>query len=185
MRLLAIALLLLPISGSLAHAQDRSAFAPGRWEVYGGAAVTGSNPSGATYGFNAGITRNFVPWIGAAGDFTLVQTTCCVVNHIVLIDYLVGPRVQMPFSRAGKISPFADVLFGGQTLINSSNHHSWYYETGSGPAIAADGGADVRLTHRLAIRAEAGYIYSQFAVGGTPSVSNSRWRAGTGLVFRF
>ena len=185
MRLLAIVLLLVPFSVSLVHAQDRSAGAPARWEIYGGAAFTGSNPSGATYGFNAGIANNFARWLGAAGEFTLVETSCCVVNHIVLTDYLVGPRVQMPFGRMGNISPFADALFGGQTLTNSSNHHSWYYETGTGPAIAADGGLDVRLTDRLAIRGEAGYLYSRFAVFGMPGVSNSRWRAATGAVFRF
>lgn len=185
MRLLRIALLLTPLLSPWMHAQDRSAFPSGRWEIYGGPAFTGSNPSGATYGFGVGVASHFTHWLGAAGDFTLVQTTCCVVNHIVLTDYLFGPRVQLPFARTGKLTPFVDVLFGGQTLNNSSSHHSWYYTTGSGPAIAADGGLNVRLTGRLSIRGNAGYLYSHFAVAGMPSVSNSRWRAGTSLVFRF
>lgn len=185
MRLLRTALLLLPLTSTLLWAQDRSTFPTSRWQVYGGPVFTGSNPSGATFGFGFGVAGDFTRWIGAAGDFTLVQTTCCVVNHIVLTDYLFGPRVQIPMSHFGKVSPFADVLFGGQTLTNSSNHHSWYYVTGTEPAMAADGGLDIRLSHRLAIRSQAGYIYSRFAVAGTPAVSNSRWRAATSLVFRF
>ena len=80
--------------------------------------------------------------------------------------------------------PVADVLFGGQRLNNSSNHHSYLYNNGSGAAIAADGGLDLRLTSRIAFRGELGLVHSQFSQT-TGSVSNDGWRAATYVVYHF
>lgn len=157
-----------------------------RWEIYGGPAFTGSNPSGDTFGGGLGAAGNFTRWAGVQGEFTFVRGLCCEVNNITLTDYLVGPRIAKPFSASSRLSPFADVLFGGQTLNNSSNHHSWLYNNGSGSAIATDGGFDVRLTSRLAFRGEVGMVHSQFSRGGVlGSVSNNRLRAATYVVYHF
>jgi len=156
-----------------------------RYEVYGGAAFSGSNPSGDTFGGGFGVAGNFRRWAGVLGKFTFVRGTHSVVNQITLTDYLVGPRIAKPFSASSHLSPFADVLFGGQTLNNSSNHHSWYYTNGTGAAIAADGGFDVRLTSRVAIRGELGLVHSWFSTFGSGSVSNDRWRAATYVVYHF
>ena len=158
---------------------------PQRFEIYGGPAFTGDNPSGATFGAGLGIAGNFNRWAGALGEFTFVRDTCCVVNHITLTDYLVGPRIGM-LAASSRVSPFADFLFGGQTLNNSSNHHSFFYGSGSGPAISADAGFDLRLSHRLAVRGQVGYIHSRFATsGGSPPVLNNRFRGATYAVWRF
>lgn len=180
-----IAVLLLSLSSVLVWSQTRTADDgdAGPWDVYGGAAFTGNNPAGGNFGAGFGIDRRFTRWVGAAGEYTFVQTSCCVVNNIVLSDFLGGLRLHLPSS--GRVRPFADFLAGGQYLSNSSNHHSWYYSNGGGPAIAADGGLDIALTRRLALRNEAGYVYSQFATFGGPSQSNNRWRAGVYLVFHF
>ena len=156
-----------------------------RFELYGGPAFTGNNPSRATFGAGFGVAGNLNRWAGVLGEFTFVRDTCCVVNHITLTDYLVGPRIGM-LTASSRLSPFADFLFGGQTLHNSSNHHSFFYGNGSGPAIAADAGLDLRLSHRLAFRGQAGYVHSRFATsGGSPPVSDNRWRAATYVVYRF
>ncbi len=183
-----ISLALLLLSGipvlSQVHPATESQYR--RYEIYGGAAFTGSNPSGATFGGGFGVGGNFNRWAGALGEFTLVRTTCCVVNNITVSDYLVGPRIGRPLSASTRLSPSADVLFGGQTLNNSSNHHSWFYGNGTGPAIAADGGLNFRLTSRLSFRGQAGFVHSRFATsGGLPAVSNDRWRAATYVVYRF
>lgn len=120
-------------------------------------------------------------WRGGGIHFT--RTSCCVVNNITLMDFLGGPRFTLPVS--GRVQPFADVLAGGQYLNNSSNHHSWLYTNGGGPAVAADGGLDIALTNRLSFRGEAGYVYSRFAEFALPSVNNNRWRAATYVVFHF
>lgn len=157
-----------------------------RYEIYGGPVFTGSNPSGDTFGGGFGVAGNLTRWSGVLGEFTVVRGSCCSVNNITLTDYLVGPRIARPFSASSHLSPFADVLFGGQTLNNSSNHHSWLYNNGTGPAIAGDGGLDVRLTSRLAIRGELGLVHSRFSRGGVSGpVSNDRWRAATYVVYHF
>jgi hypothetical protein len=183
-----ISLALLLLSGALARSQGHPATESQfrRYEIYGGAAFTGSNPSGATFGGGFGGGGNFTRWAGVLGEFTLVRGSCCVVNNITVTDYLVGPRIAKPFSAASHVSPFADFLFGGQTLNNSSNHHAWAYGNGSGPAIAADGGLDLRLTSRLMLRGQGGFVHSQFVTfGGFPAVWNDRWRAATYVAYRF
>lgn len=183
-----ISLALLLLSGALAwsqgHPVTESRFR--RYEIYGGAAFTGSNPSGATFGGGFGAGGDFTRWAGVLGEFTLVRTTCCVVNNITLTNYMIGPRIARPLSPSSHVSPFADFLFGGQTLNNSSNHHSWFYGNGTGPAIGGDGGVDLRLTGRLSLRGQMGLVHSRFATsGGLPPVYNNRWRAATYVVYRF
>jgi len=169
---------------SQAHSFTESQYQ--RFEIYGGPVFAGSNPTGDTYGGGFGVGGNFARWAGVMGEFTLLRGSCCSVNTTTLTDYLVGPRVAKPFSASSRLGPFADVLFGGQTLNNSSNHHTWMYSNGTGPAIAADGGVDVRLTRRLAIRAELGLVHSWFIPGGGGgTVSNDRWRAASYVVYRF
>ncbi len=188
MRVLRLFLACLLLTGGFAWSQGHAATESDnhRWEIYGGPAFTGSNPSGDTFGGGFGVGGNFLRWFGALGEFTLVRGTCCGVNNITLADYLVGPRIAKPFSRSTRVSPFADFLFGGQSLSNSSNHHAWFYGNGSGPAMAADGGLTLRLTNHLALRGQMGYVYSRFATsGGLPPINNSRWRAATYVAYRF
>jgi len=189
MRVLRIVFLVLLLYGIECWPQARhhaNESEPGRWEAYGGLGFTGSNPSGASFGGGFGMAGNLNRWAGVMGEFTLVQDTCCAVNTITLTDYLAGPRFAKPWSPSTRLSPFADFLFGGQTLNNSSNHHAWFYGNGSGPAIAADGGFDLRFTRRLAFRGQLGAVHSRFATSpGFGAVSNNRWRAGSYVVYRF
>lgn len=187
MRVFGISLSILLLSGALAWSQAHplAESANRRYEIYGGPVFTGSNPSGDTFGGGFGVAGNFTRWAGVLGELTFARGSCCVVNNITLTDYLVGPRIARPFSASSHLSPFADVLFGGQTLNNSSNHHSWQYNNGSGPAIAADGGVDVRLTSRFSFRGQIGLVHSRFSVFGSPAVYNDRWRAGTYVVYHF
>jgi len=187
MRFTWFALLLMVFLGTRAwgQAQPRSESTLRRYEIYGGSAFSGGNPSGDSFGGGFGFSGNFTRWAGALGEFTILQHTCCVVNSITLTDYLLGPRIAKRLSASSRVTPFADVLFGGQTLLNSSNHHSWEFNNGSGPAIAGDGGADISVTSRLALRGEFGFIHSRFSRLGASAVSNDRWRAGTYIVYRF
>ena len=188
MRVSALYVGVLLLSGSLAWSQASQLGESGyrRYQIYGGPMFTGSNPSGNTFGGGFGAGGNFARWAGVLGEFTLVRGSCCSVNNITLTDYLVGPRIGKPWSASSRLGPFADVLFGGQTLNNSSNHHTWTYSNGTGPAIAADGGLDVRLSTRLAFRGEAGFVHSRFSIAGpSGSVYNDRWRVASYLVYRF
>ena len=187
MRVHKVSLSVLLLLGACAWSQAHptSEFNDRRFEIYGGPVFTGSNPSGDTFGGGFGIAGNFTRWAGVLGEFTLFRGSCCVVNNITLTDYLVGPRITRPFSASSRLSPFADLLFGGQTLNNSSNHHTWLYNNGSGPAVAADGGVGLRLTSRLALRGQIGFVHSRFSRLGAPAVSNDRWRGATFVAYRF
>ena len=69
-------------------------------------------------------------------------------------------------------------------MDNSSSQHSYYYANGSGAAFAGDVGADFRVSRHLALRGQGGFIFSQFSTPPTKT-DNTRWRAGTYLVYRF
>ena len=167
-----IGLLLLCSLPAWSQVHDANEADARHWQIYGGPTFSGDNPSGATFGAGFGIAGNFSRWVGAGGEFTFIRTTCCVVNNIVVTDFLVGPRFARPFGHS-RVSPFADFLFGGQHLSESSDHHSLFYNSGSGPAVAADGGLDLSLTRRVAFRGQAGYLYSRFSSEGG-AVGNSR-----------
>lgn len=158
----------------------------GRWEVYGGLALTGPNSSDARTGGGGGICGYPLRWLGVQGDVSAVQGNPGSTNTTTLTDFLVGPRLGK-LSRSAIVSPFADYLVGVQHMNNSSTQHSYYYVTGFGAAQAVDGGIDVRLASRLALRAQVGGVFSHFAVGAgsTNGATNIRWRIGAYLVYRF
>lgn len=182
-----VSLPLLLLSGTLAWSQAQPLAESNfrRFEVHGGPVFNGSNPSNATFGAGFGVGESFTRWGAVQGEFTYAGSSCCASNYVTLTDYLFGPRIVVPVSGSTRVSPFADVLFGGQTLNNSSNHHSWLYNNGSGPAIAVDGGMDLRMTSRLSVRGQFGMIDSRFSQSGASSVVNNRWRAATYIVCRF
>jgi hypothetical protein len=174
----------LMLCGVCAWSQAHSSpeFDARRYQIYGGAAFTGSNPSENTQGFGFGFGGDFNRRAGVQGEFTVVRSSCCVVNTVTLIDFLAGPRLAQPLSRSSRVGLFADFLVGAQHVDNSdARQHSFLYRNGAGPAAALDGGLDFRVSSRLALRAQAGGVFSQFAGAGAAS----RWRAGTFLVYRF
>ena len=186
LRPLALSALLLAASVLAAQAPSAAQSSHPGIDVYGGAAFTSSNPSPANIGGGGGVDIRLRGQLAAAFELTMVRGTSSIVNNITVTDLLIGPRFGGRISSHSSIRPFADFLAGGQHLSNSSDHHSWYYTTGTGAALAADGGLDIPFTHRLALRAEAGYLYSRFTVAGSPgSVSNNRLRGGAFLVYSF
>ena len=154
-------------------------------QVYGLAEFNGSNPVGEGAGFAVGVAGDLRPWLGLAAEVRMARTLSAVVDNITVSDILAGPRFMLPLGRRSRVTPFADLLGGLQYLTNSSNHHSWYYTDGGGPAVGGDGGADFSLSRRLAARVQAGVLYSRFSASPGPAVSNTRLQAAAGLVYRF
>jgi len=188
LKAIVLALVFLSCTAGWSQAEPGSAASPTRFDVYGGAAFTGSNPGVATKGFNAGVGVRVLPWMAGVFDLSSYFGSNSVADTAVLTDYLVGPRFFAPHLHASRVKPFADVLFGGQSLHNTSTQHSYYPGNGNGIAAAADGGVDLGISRHLAIRGQAGFIYSHFAVVGrglTGPLTNSRYRAGVGMVYRF
>jgi len=181
-----IVLYLLLQSGALMWSQTQPIreSTSSRGDLYAGGAFTGSNPaSSASAGVGGGVDFRVYKWIQIQGDVSVFFATSGVGNLTTTADYLVGPRIAKPLS-GSRVSPFADFLVGGQSFHNGSTQHAYYYGNGTGAAFAGDGGVDFRLTRRLALRGEAGFISSRYATPPT-TTTNNRWRAGTFLVYRF
>ena len=129
----------------------------------------GGSGSGAAY-FNA--------WFGIVGEFGACKVTGLpsgVSSHEM--DYLFGPRAY--FHVRGRVSPFAQALFGGERLsagvtgIGSGSTNAF--------AAALGGGADVTLTRHVSLRAvQFDYLYTHF--GGA---RQNNFRLQSGIVWRF
>lgn len=155
-----------------------------RSDVFVGALFNGNNPaSNAGPGILGGVDFRILGPIGADAQVGVSINGTNGDNTITLVDYLFGPRIQARASN--RLAPFADFLVGGQNLKNSSTQHTYYYTNGGGVAAAGDAGADVRLTRRIALRGQFGFVFSNFAVVGAGPIGNYRWRGGVNLVYRF
>jgi len=177
--LLVIGLLSLPLM-----AQDNP-----KVEVFGGYQYLhiGSNSSGGIsngQGFNgwdAAVTGNLSNHFGVTGDFSGAYTTIQGVSFKVY-TYGGGPVV---FTYAGRIKPFAHVLFGGAHLSGSESGVS---VSTNGYTVMAGGGVDVAVNKAVAVRlGQVDWLYYHFSgIMGSPSFSSSNnVRFSTGIVFRF
>jgi hypothetical protein len=130
-------------------------------------ASTKSNYNGASMSFAV----NPKPWLGIVGDIGgYHEATQQGFESNNLVTYLFGPRVS--YRTESRITPFAQVLFGGA------------YSTMSGQtalAMTAGGGFDLKMAPHIAIRlAQAEYLMTRF--GGS---TQNNLRISTGLVFQF
>lgn len=161
-------------------------------EVFGGYQYLhiGSNSDLSTdgqgfNGWNAAAQYNFTRNLGFEGDFSGSYATISGVStHIY--TYTGGPVV---FAEAGRIKPFAHVLFGGAKL---SGTNSGVTVTFNGYTVIAGGGVDAKFSRSLAWRvAQVDWLYYHFNsknVGGVaiPTLTGSKnVRISTGIVLRF
>ena len=186
MRTFKFFLCFLLLSGTLAwsQAQSMKESTPSSGDFYVGGAYTGSNPaSNFSAGIGGGVDVRVYKWIQVEADFSSFFANSGTANLTTTVDYLVGPRISKPVSHS-RLSPFADLLVGGQTFHNGSTQHSYYYGNGNGLAFAGDGGVDIRLSKHLAFRGQAGFISSRYVTAPT-TTTNTRFRAATCLVYLF
>jgi len=90
----------------------------------------------------------------------------------------IGPRMRF---KAGRWTPFADILFGGIYRTRMTNSVGYFDSVTGDPvpagtelspgqfnfAIRADGGFDFKLAHHFAWRVEAGYVHWDYTVSNT------------------
>ena len=143
-----------------------------RAELFGGYEYLHLNPGGAScHGFGTNLAYNLNSWVGAVGDFGVCKETGGSTFHDV--NYLFGPRVSYRSSSYGKVTPFAQVLFGGQHAAGSNLAFDSF-------AMTLGGGADYRYNQHISFRGQAEYLYTHF--GGTRQ-NNARIEAG--IVYRW
>ena len=188
MRTFLVVVILLGVLALPLMAQDNP-----KAEVFGGYQYLhiGSNTSGdinSGQGFNgwdAAATGNLSKYFGVTGDFSGSYATVQGVSFKVY-TYGGGPVV---FTNAGKIKPFAHVLFGGARLSGSESSVS---VSTNGYTVMAGGGLDVGVNRAVAVRlGQFDWIYyhfSGFNVAGTSTgsfSSSNNVRFSAGIVFRF
>ena len=133
-------------------------------------------------GGSASVAGNFNNWLGVVGDFGgyKVGKINGVDVNATTYTYLFGPRVS--WRGNDRITPFAQVLFGGAHIRASA-----FGLTGSENAFAlsAGGGVDVKVNDWLAIRpVQFEYLHTRFDEGFGNDRQHS-FRYTGGIVLRF
>ena len=96
-------------------------------------------------------------------------------------SYLFGPRLS--YRGLSKITPFAQVLFGGTR--SSANFFGSSFSQNAF-AMTAGGGVDVRAGERFSLRlVQAEYYLTRFPEFPGNNVTQNNLRLSTGVVFRF
>jgi hypothetical protein len=108
-----------------------------------------------------------------------------------MVTYLFGPVLRIPLP---KVHPFGEVLFGGSytdAYVNLAKEIEANGGTLSIPSqhpftLAAGGGVDVSVSHRLAIRlGEFDYVLTRYSNPLTNSGSQNNFRYTGGVVLKF
>lgn len=152
-----------------ARAQDETPKA----ELYAGYDYVRLTSGGISFNFNGGngqLAYNLNHWLGAVGDFGGYYTSNGF--HAGIISYQFGPRINL----RGRVTPFAQVLFGGARSIDISPENTF--------AMTAGGGVEFKISEHFAIRpVQAEYFLTKFTDGASNRQNNFRYSAG--IVFRF
>ena len=184
---LAIVLLFAAVSAAPLWAQEQ----PSEFEAYGGYSYTrfniNANAPGiapvATYDGNGGggqLAYDVNRWLGAIGDLNGFLATSSGNGAFAGagFTYLFGPRVNF---RRGKITPFAQVLFGGVVTTDGIVRSTG---TENNFAMTAGGGVDFKVSKHVSVRpAQAEYFMTKIPNGLNNRQNNFRFSAG--VVFRF
>jgi hypothetical protein len=157
-------------------------------EIYGGydyvrfninANVPGVAPS-ASYNANGGggqVEYNSNRWLGVVGNLDGYYVSKGSTALAGAFSYLFGPRFNL---RRGKVTPFAQVLFGGLTATSGIGNSG----ITSAFAMTAGGGMDCKLSKLISIRPlQAEYYLTKFPDGLNNRQNN--FRLSSGVVFRF
>jgi hypothetical protein len=144
-------------------------------ELYVGYDYVRLTSGGTSFNFNGGsgqFAYNTNNWVGIVGDLSGCYTSNGFGAGI--ISYLFGPRVNL--HGHGRVTPFAQVLFGGARSIDISPLNTF--------AMTVGGGVDFRISEHFAIRpVQVEYFLTKFTDGVSNQQNNFRYSAG--IVFRF
>jgi len=164
-----------------------------RLEVFGGYSFAASEfgiYGGMTNGWNASLNAKVVPKVGLVADFagyykTIGYGHCCPSDHSTTYTFTFGPQISKTFSR---LTLFGHALIGLGHIYATQNVRPLYnpIKTENSLAVVVGGGLDVRLSRRVAWRAEGDYLHTSFQPADNQlSATGSNGRFCSGLVFRF
>jgi|SRR5580704_2254649 opacity protein-like surface antigen len=169
-RILIVCALLLSCSVA-ASAQDAS-----KVEAFGGYSYLRIMTDGTSINGNGGVgsvSYNFIPKVGVVGEFGGYHLTANGDTGTAL-TYLFGPKVH---ANVGRLTPFAQVLFGGARLMADGESENAF-------AMSFGGGADYNLTHHVGIRlGQIEYVLTKFNDFGNSHQNSFRYSAGVTVRF--
>ncbi len=148
-------------------------------EVFGGYSYIRANVAGSGFNLHGGIgSVSFNPsnWLGIVGEFGGYKITGLpsgVTGNVV--TYLFGPKIAAR-GRHERITPFAQVLFGGARVSGSA-----FGSTASENqfAMSAGGGIDVKAGPRFSLRlGQVEYLMTKFTDGLNNRQNNFRYSVG-------
>ena len=195
---LALVVLALLVFSSLVMAQssDRS----DRIEVFGGYSYMSrdfslTSPNGVN-GWNASANFKAVRKVGFVADFSGFYPSYTYPPGSITVrgktyTSLFGPQVSIP---RGRFAPFGRFLIGVTHVAPrdfGSGDTVTFFKANNVLTLGAGGGLDYSVTRRVAIRAQADWLYARLTPigGGDPGVNyvknRSTARISTGVVFRF
>jgi opacity protein-like surface antigen len=138
-------------------------------ELFGGYEYLRLNPGGSNcHGGDANLAYNLNNWLGGVGDFGVCKVSGASAHAI---NYLFGPRVS--YRGHGSLTPFAQVLFGGEHDAGGGVSFNSF-------AMTLGGGADYKFTDHVSFRGQVEYLYTHF---GGARQNNARIEAG--IVYRW
>jgi opacity protein-like surface antigen len=133
------------------------------------------NSGNNSFNFNGGsgqLSYNVNDWLGVVGELGGYYTSNGF--HAGIISYEFGPRVTL--RKYGRVTPFAQILFGGARSIDTSSQNTF--------VMTAGGGVDFKISEHFAIRPfEVEYFRTDFTDGANNRQNSFRYSAG--IVFRF
>ncbi|MGA2572307.1 MAG: OmpA family protein [Terracidiphilus sp.] len=138
-----------------------------------------------------GLVADFGAYTNSEMRFTGAYTSTVNANNsnVAVFTYLFGPRLS--FRKYDRITPFAQVLFGGvhanQVTLTGCTFSCTLLPTEDTFAMTAGGGLDLRVHRHFAIRIiQAEYLMTRFANYATGTTgSQNDMRLSAGIVFRF
>ena len=188
MKKLACLLGLFLLVGFNASAQTSS-----KVDVFGGYSYLRYNFGGGapSFNFNGGIGSvafNLTDHIAGVGEFSFDHDgsiSGAPGFSLNTIPYLFGPKVYMT---SGKITPFAQVLFGGVHASVSCPGGCGGNSSANAFGMAFGGGADWGVSPHLAVRlGQIDYVMTRFSPssGFSANSSQNNFRYSVGVVFKF
>jgi hypothetical protein len=198
------------LAGVSAYAQDRADVFVGYSYLHFSPTITGLN-SRSFNGGGGGADLYFLKIFGIKADFmgyasttfTRTVTTPVIIpgrgtipegtytSQGNMFTYLFGPVLRIPLP---VVKPFGEVLFGGSytnAYVNLSKQIDANGGTISTPSqhpftMAAGGGVDVSVSHRLAIRlGEVDYVLTRYSNPLTSTNNQNNFRYAGGVILKF
>jgi hypothetical protein len=160
---------------SLAGFAQETGNAP-KAEFFGGYQYTRFDGGLNANGWDTTLTGNLNRWFGVAADFSGAYKT---QNGVSFNDYTYTFGPVISWRHNPTFTPFAHVLAGGS---HSSVAFSGLSGSGSGFAMMAGGGVDVRATQHVALRA---IQFDWLSLHSNGATDNNNMRVSTGLLFRY